>query len=414
MNSIFARLTSLVLAVFLSVPLSGTALATETGFSDVPSAYWASDAIVECVAQGAVTGYADGTFHPDESVTYAQFLAMLTRTFYPSDAAAVTITDEQPWYYASVQVVRNKSLDAGTNILDKWSWPVISCIEKAITRYEMAQIIANMLRKDGELPSSDRLDSVPGKIMDWQSVPESYRNSVAICYVQGIITGMSDGSFGGTGETTRAQSCVIITRLLDLVDRGIFTPRRTVGKLANGEDVTIENVLHILDQLEKDYPTGTIWGSKDTLNNNTYTFGEEAFDVIAITNQWYSNDGRKRGRQSHTSTVAGCGGFAGMVSDAIFGQCCAPCREVTNMDDIRPGDILIKFTDDGYLTHVSIIRSVSKNSQGRTVFNTCDGNMSPDDDSRNGTVKWPAKGSTKRMTPNEFGTIYRVWTRYPN
>ncbi len=48
-----------------------------TGFSDVAKEHWASGYINYCVEQGAIAGYPDGTYKPDQEVTYAEFIKMV-------------------------------------------------------------------------------------------------------------------------------------------------------------------------------------------------------------------------------------------------------------------------------------------------------------------------------------------------
>lgn len=50
-----------------------------TGFSDVPASYWASGYIIKATELGAINGYQDGTFKPDNTVTYEQAIAMIVR-----------------------------------------------------------------------------------------------------------------------------------------------------------------------------------------------------------------------------------------------------------------------------------------------------------------------------------------------
>lgn len=49
----------------------------ETGFSDVGPDYWASGYISAAAASGIVRGYPDGSFHPDDSISRSEVLAML-------------------------------------------------------------------------------------------------------------------------------------------------------------------------------------------------------------------------------------------------------------------------------------------------------------------------------------------------
>lgn len=46
-------------------------------FNDVPQGYWAEDAIYELANQGVISGYQDGSFKPEGSVTRAEFAKLL-------------------------------------------------------------------------------------------------------------------------------------------------------------------------------------------------------------------------------------------------------------------------------------------------------------------------------------------------
>ena len=58
----------------LGIPVSGKAA---TGFTDVPASHWASGYIKYAASLGYIAGMGDGTFHPDDPVTYDQALTMI-------------------------------------------------------------------------------------------------------------------------------------------------------------------------------------------------------------------------------------------------------------------------------------------------------------------------------------------------
>lgn len=51
-----------------------------TQFSDVPENHWANSYVVKVASLGIVNGYGNGTFGPEDTVTYAQALTMIVRT----------------------------------------------------------------------------------------------------------------------------------------------------------------------------------------------------------------------------------------------------------------------------------------------------------------------------------------------
>ena len=55
------------------------------GFSDVSDDFWAAEAIAAVSECGVIFGYPDGTFRPDDAVSYAEMGAMFLRTKHISD-----------------------------------------------------------------------------------------------------------------------------------------------------------------------------------------------------------------------------------------------------------------------------------------------------------------------------------------
>lgn len=74
-----------VTAIISRIQGMGNASQTTTDFTDVPSSHWASGYVSQAATQGIVNGYGDGTFGPDDNVTYEQIIKMLMETlgYYP-------------------------------------------------------------------------------------------------------------------------------------------------------------------------------------------------------------------------------------------------------------------------------------------------------------------------------------------
>lgn len=72
-----------LLVVFAMVLSSVNVFAEETAkvtaFSDVPSGTPVADAVAKLVGYGVINGYEDGTFKPDNTITRAEFAAIITR-----------------------------------------------------------------------------------------------------------------------------------------------------------------------------------------------------------------------------------------------------------------------------------------------------------------------------------------------
>lgn len=95
----------------------------------------------------------------------------------------------------------------------------------------------------------------------------------------------------------------------------------------------------MLDEIKAKYPQGTSFVDGYNLNGQTRASRE--------VNRAISQSG-------YTSTTHGCGGWAAMVSDYIFGQDGAPARKIS-VQDARPGDITVILNKDGTLKHVAVL-----------------------------------------------------------
>ena len=104
-----------------------------------------------------------------------------------------------------------------------------------------------------------------------------------------------------------------------------------------------------------------------------------------------------------------------MISDAIFGNNTG--KEVTNMSDVRPGDIIMLYTDKGVVSHVAIVLSVlapgatGNANKDRWLVYTADGNIGTP-----GKVCWTMSYGVMGIGANNpvpgTGQYHRFITRY--
>lgn len=185
---------------------SGMAAITPTvsgNFQDVPDNHWAAASISRAIAEGVTTGYADGTFRPSSTITYAQFCTFLSRAFYP-----VNPENANPWYQPYTQILLEKGIFDGTAL----EHGLTGTIEKVISRYDMAQMLYNIMKEKNRLPAESALITARSGL---GKVFANYKEAAAACYAAGLMQGVSGGSFGGEQAVSRAQACVVICRLKD-------------------------------------------------------------------------------------------------------------------------------------------------------------------------------------------------------
>lgn len=204
------KLLSLALALALSMGLVPAAFAANTVFTDVPSSHWAHSYIQTCASKGIVSGIGNDRFSPDGQVTYAQFCSMIINAFYPE---LLDKSVSGPWYAPYMNAARKGGLLTGTAAASSNYFADVP-----MNRYDMAQAAANVLFRVGKSAASSGKAAAQAQISDWSSVPRDYCDAVTSCYALGILSGFSDGSFGGSQTMTRAQACVVIVKLDDTLD----------------------------------------------------------------------------------------------------------------------------------------------------------------------------------------------------
>lgn len=391
------RILSLALALALSLGLAVPAFAAST-FSDVPSSFWAYNEVKEAVNKGITNGYADGTFKPGNSVTNAHFSAFLARAFYSDE---YDDTGANPWYKPYTDTLSSHNILNGTTVGSNFS----GAINQPINRYDMAQMMYNVLKDKGTtLPTNAEMTAATKKIGDWSNIPLDYRTAVVTCYVLGALNGQNNGTFGGQNLMNRAQGCVVVYRLTNIIGDTAGTTPSTPDQpqpsdehvLTNGKAITEENVLEIIAQIKKDYPDGTLY---QPVGSNYYS---DAIPSLAAAAQ------------------DGCNGWAAMASDFIFGHYSNNrAREQEDHTKIRPGDIIVIYgsnTNNPYdPSHVTIATSAIKPGvgPGNGTFDATDASAGVN------KVGWVYAEYTMDFGNNEYyaeqdGCYWVVYTRYPD
>ena len=372
--------------------------AQAAGFYDVPSDHWAAGTIQQAAEAGVISGYGDGSFQPGRDVTAAQFCAMLSRSFLKEE-------------YDQAPEGKYREMDACLPVLEgtevraiyKSSWKRWNrYVDQPLSRYDMAQIVYNVIREKDALQETVQLSTT--EIADWADIPEGYHSAVFTCWGLGILKGRSDGRFAGEEHLNRAQTCVIWSRLDELLngpyegpedpDAGVEakempafvlqegetvremmsrvnrgTPRCEEGRLPNGKSRTGENIQELLELAREGCPDGTVWSTT------------VRFDY----------------RPQRFSVVKGCLSFALAVSDFVFGEE-APLTQYRELPALAVGDVVhIRFQET---ERVLIITGLDRE----------DGNYTACELVQNEKVKWDTWGPVSGLVDARgFTTVYRRW-----
>lgn len=405
------RILSLVLALILCTSLAVPALAAD--FSDVPPSHNFYPAVADCSSKGIVGGYPDGTFRPSATVTRSNFCVMLSRAFYPSDITRYTndFTTSFGSFYPNYLALKNNFIwnNVSFDTDDIYTSDFAESMNLGISRYDMAQLMTNIMNARGFAAGEAEKNAAASKITDYSSIPGQYRDAVANVYALGVIGGYSDGSFNGGGIMNRGQAAAVIYRMTQAVPVEAPAPETpavpapetpeapapetpstsAAGTLTNGKPITVENVTELMNELRAQYPSktdaGRYSGGPMTIRKiiNTYTFPN-----------------------GPCSTSSGCGGWAARVFDYIFDKN-VTFRQVS-YDEARVGDLLIKVDAQGYATHVAIV-SDRKTVNGRpNQVCTTDANMG----GGTNVMLW----DVGRADPikYDFDYTYDIYTVYPD
>ena len=329
MKAGFRRAIALSLGLCaLTIPAS----AVTTTFTDVPSSYWGYSYITEAASKGLVSGIGNQQYGPEQTLTQTQFVTMVCNMFY-STAVANQGTSSQ-WWLPYMNVARGAGLLTNTTIAQQYStangWDA-SVDRTTITRYDMAQILANVATAQSwEAPDSLTLMYARLLIKDWDSIPTQYRNAVASSYARGFLSGDDQGNFNGEASTKRAEAAVVLCAL-DESRTTITAPTYTnTNRLTNGLAATETNVSDLLSGLRNTYPNYGSWNMD----------------------------------RSYTSRVLGTGtgsrAFTYMLSDQVFGA--MRSTRLSDPKDLRVGDVvtlsggqygLVASTNDTSFTYVT-------------------------------------------------------------
>ena len=193
---------------FLTVLLLSAAVSAAE-YSDVSDTHWANEQIV--YLQDEITGYPDGTFRPEKTVSRAEFLTLFARIAFPDEWKQA---EGDEWWKAAYDVCTSHRLlddTAGSR-------------SEAMPRGEIAALLDRFCSGWGGV--HERADAANQLNINWteqrMESPEwqplwpdaaEYGSSVLVCANQGLLTGYPDGSFKPGKGVTRAEAAAILARL---------------------------------------------------------------------------------------------------------------------------------------------------------------------------------------------------------
>lgn len=212
MKKLLSSLLAAALTAGLLVPSAG---AVDTGFSDVPAESALAGEVRKAVDYGLMNGYDNDTFGYGDSMTRAQFTAVLVRmmgwdTVTPQTPTYTDVPASHTWYGVIETAAAHDVADAGGTF--RPSDPV--------TRGEMAELLVRALGLKGAAERLNDTSSTYSRIhggTPFIDLPEGKAGHIAIAYRIGMTNGTSNTTFSPDNTATRAQAAAMLVRIYEKI-----------------------------------------------------------------------------------------------------------------------------------------------------------------------------------------------------
>lgn len=193
----FNRRLTLILAVVMIAAL----IVPGYAFGADYEGHWAEGTIKEWFGDKRISGYEDGSFRPEDSVTRAEFMTMVNSVYGFEKPAEISFADAaaEKWYYEEIQKAVGAGYIAGD---DKNTVRP----ESEITRQEAAVVIArlNDLEQNKDVSRFEDKNEIAG----WAS------GYVGAAAEAGYMIGDDNNNFSPADYIKRAEALVTLDRAM--------------------------------------------------------------------------------------------------------------------------------------------------------------------------------------------------------
>lgn len=201
------QITALLVAMVMLLPTAAMATKATNSFSDVPSNHWAYEYVTVLSNAGVISGYPDGTFAPDATVTRAEWAKML------SISANLPQSLDTTSFYAD---------------LDPLSWyaPYIKNTELYLPHYYTEDDQPICLPEDTAIREDVAISIVIAKGYIWEladlslvenfadadTISEDFAALIASAVEKGLLNGFDDNTLRPQESLTRAEAAALLCR----------------------------------------------------------------------------------------------------------------------------------------------------------------------------------------------------------
>jgi hypothetical protein len=181
----------------------------EHKFTDIET-YWGATFVDFLYNAGITTGYADGTFRPDQKITRAQFAVMLYRYLGLNEAdyehVVLPFADNAKIGDYAVPAIKALYTEGIINGSTGKDGRLYFNPNSSLTRAQAATMIGRTQEKG--------YDSVELTFADAAKIPAYATAYIQTMAAQGVISGYTDGTFKPNNPITRGQMAKILYNLM--------------------------------------------------------------------------------------------------------------------------------------------------------------------------------------------------------
>ena len=205
----------------------------DKGMLDI-SGHWAVAAIEKWLSAGLAMGGPEGLFRPDDSITRAEFVALVNRVFGFNEKTegAFKDVDAAAWYAGDIAKAFKAGILSGDG--DGNANP-----EQPITRQEAAGILARAFNIEAKNPVAAEW------FADYKEISSWAEEAVSALAENGYIIGRTGYHFAPLDNITRAETIIMIDNVMgELKNRAaIYTGSAAGNMVVNSPGIELQNMV---------------------------------------------------------------------------------------------------------------------------------------------------------------------------
>lgn len=186
------RIATTAAAITLSMAMGATVFAMPNDIGG----HWAQSTITQWTSKGYISGYPDGTFKPDNSITRAEFVVLVNKAMGYTKKGNAYFKDLSSSHWAYNEIMKGVSAGYISGDASGTFRP-----DDPVSRQEAAVMISKILDL-GKNPAA------AAKFVDYRFIPAWSVGYVGSVTESGIMSGYPDGDFKADRVLTRAEAVV--------------------------------------------------------------------------------------------------------------------------------------------------------------------------------------------------------------